>query len=73
MAKMPSSGTICSTPAIHAGVYEYTATFSACVLFFSPPNVGASALMISDRTNTPTIAMQNVNNATTSPLTNGTR
>ena len=72
-ARMPSSGTICSTPATHAGVYEYTATFSACALFFSPPKVGASALMMSDRTNTPTIAMQNVKTARTRPVTIGTR
>ena len=71
MAKMPSSGRICSTPAIHAGVYEYTASFSACVLFCSPPKVGASALITSDMTKTPTIAMQKVNTAKTRPLHDG--
>ena len=25
---------MCTTPATHAGVYEYTATFSACAEFF---------------------------------------
>src|SRR4026208_984475 len=68
---MPSSGRVLTTAPPHAGVYEYTATLSASVLSFWPPKVGASALMMSERMKTPTIAITKVKTAKPRPGARG--
>ena len=62
-----------STPATHAGVNEYTATFIARALFCSPPNVGASALMMKPTRTTPMIAPMKVHTASASPANSDIR
>jgi hypothetical protein len=45
----------------------------ACALFFSPPKLGASALMMKAITSTPMIAPTNVQTAMASPAVSGRR
>jgi hypothetical protein len=54
--RLPSIGRMRNAAATQPGVKEYTATFIAWELFFSPPKLGARALMINDTITTPTMA-----------------
>lgn len=70
---MASEGSRLNTPPSIAAVLAYTATFSAWMAFFCPPNVGASASMMSPSTHKPTRLSPYDTTMFTSPETKGTR